>query len=373
MKVELKDISETRKQLVVALEAAEVDQEFNRVTGEFVSQARIPGFRPGKAPVAVIRKRFEKEIAQELNQAVMAKAYRDATKEKNLEVLSVVDASEPTITAGAPTEVTITVDVQPKFDLPEYKGLPVTAGDTNVTDAEVDQVIENIRRERAEFKTVERESQVGDYVKFGFEGTLDGQKIAELVPDRPIFGSMPQTWEEAGSSEGLLPGAGQIIVGLKAGESKQGDITFPSDFNVPALAGKTGNYTFTVQEVRERVLPPVDEAFLKQQGAATVEELRDRVRASIKQQKEGNDRAERRRQVADALAAKVEFPIPEVLIDNETDVLLHQLVEQNLRRGIPQDELEKNKEQLYNTAKPRSVAPRCGCSCSRWPKRKSSR
>lgn len=355
MKVELKDISETRKQLVVALEAAEIDQELNRVTGEFVSQARIPGFRPGKAPVSVIRKRFEKEIAQELNQAVMAKAYREGTKEKGLEVLSVVDASEPTVQAGSPAEVTITVDIQPKFDLPEYKGLPVKAGDTTVVDAEIDQVIENIRRERAEFKTVEREAQVGDYVKFGFEGTLDGQKIAELVPDRPIFGSMPQTWEEAGASEGLLPGAGQIVVGLKAGETKEGDITFPADFNIPALAGKTGHYTFNVQEVRERVLPAMDEAFLKQQGAATVEELRERVRHSIQQQKEGNDRAERRRQAADALAAKVEFPIPEVLIDNETDVLLHQMVEQNIRRGIPQEELEKNKEQLYAAARQNAV------------------
>ncbi len=355
MNVELKDISETRKQLVVGLEAAEIDQELNRVTGEFVSQARIPGFRPGKAPIAIIRKRFEKEIAQELNQAVMAKAYREGTKEKGLEVLSVVDASEPTVQAGAPAEVTITVDIQPKFDLPDYKGLPVKAGDTSVADAEIDQVIENVRRERAEFKTVEREAQVGDYVKFGFEGTLDGQKIAELVPDRPIFGTMPQTWEEAGASEGLLPGAGQIVVGVKAGETKEGDISFPADFNVPALAGKTGHYTFSVQEVRERVLPEMDEAFLKQQGVSTVEELRERVRGSIQQQKESNDRAERRRQAADALAAKVEFPVPEVLIDNETDVLLHQMVEQNLRRGIPQEELEKNKEQLYATARQAAV------------------
>jgi len=355
VKVELKDISETRKQLVVAFEAAEVDQELNKVTGEFVREARIPGFRPGKAPVSVIRKRFEKEIAQELTQSIVSRAYRDGTKEKALEILSVVDAAEPTITPGAPVEVSITVDIQPKFDLPDYKGLPVKAGDTTVTDAEVEQVIENIRRERAEFKTVEREAQAGDYVKFGFEGTIDGQKIAELVPDRPIFGTMPQTWEEAGSEEGLLPGAGKHVIGLKAGDSKPGDITFPADFNVPALAGKTGNYTFTVQEVRERVLPDIDEAFLKAQGATTVEELRDRVRGSIVQQKEGNDRAERRRQAADGLAAKVEFPIPEVMIDNETDVLLHQLVEQNIRRGIPQEELEKNKEHLYATARQAAV------------------
>lgn len=355
MKVELKDLTETRKQLVVAFEAAEIDQEHNRVTGEFVRQARIPGFRPGKAPLALISKRFEKEIADELRQAVVTKAYRDGTKEAGVEVLTVVDAPEPVITVGAPAEVAITLEVHPKFDLPDYKGLPVKAGEISVTDAEIDQVIENIRRERAEFKTVEREAQTGDYVKFGFEGTLDGQKIAELVPDRPIYGTMPQTWEEAGSEEGLLPGAGKHVVGLKAGESKVGDITFPEGFTIPALAGKTGNYTFTVQEVRERALPPIDEAFLKLQGAATVDELREQVRKGLTQQKEGADRADRRRQVADALAAKVEFAIPESLIENETDVLLHQLVEQNIRRGIPQEELEKNKEQLYAGARQAAV------------------
>ncbi|MGH8020696.1 MAG: trigger factor [Opitutaceae bacterium] len=355
MKVELKDLTETRKQLLVAFEAAEVDAELKKVMGEFTRLARIPGFRPGKAPAAVVRKRFDKEIAQELRQAVVSKAYRDGIREAAVDVLSVVDVPEPAIKGGEPAEVEITVEINPRIDLPEYKGLPVTTTDLTVTDAEIDAVLENLRRERAEFKTVEREAAAGDYVKFGFEGKIGEEKIAELVPDRPIYGQMPQTWEEAGAEEGLLPGMGKHVVGLKAGEQKDVEIVFPESFSVPQLAGKTGSYSVTVQEVRQRVLPEINEEFLKSQEAATVEELRVRIKQTLTQRKEAEDRAERRRQVADALASKVEFPIPEILIDSETDALLRQLVEQNVRRGVPQEELEKNKEEIYASARKTAI------------------
>ncbi|BET67855.1 trigger factor [Opitutales bacterium ASA1] len=355
MKVELKDLSETRKQLLVSLETAEVDAELNKVTGEFVRAAKIPGFRPGKAPAAVIRKRFEKEIAQELAQAVVSRAYRDGIKESSLDVLRVIDVPAPVVNAGEPATIEITVDVHPKFELPDYKGLPVTALDTTVTDQDVDAALEALRKERAEFKTVEREAGEGDYVKFGFEGTVDGRKIAELVPERPIYGQMPQTWEEAGSEEGLLPGMGKAVVGMKAGDAKEVTVAFPDTFNVPQLAGKTGQYSVSVQEVRQRVLPELDDAFLQSQQVASVDELKERIRQSLVQRKESEDRADRRRQVAEALAGKVEFPIPETLIDSETEVLLRQLVEQNVRRGIPQEELEKNKEEIYATARKTAI------------------
>jgi trigger factor len=103
------------------------------------------------------------------------------------------------------------------------------------------------------------------------------------------------------------------------------------------------------------VLPAIDEAFLKLQGVATVEELRTQVRESLTMRKQAEDRAERRRQVADALAAKVEFPIPETLIESETEALLRQLVEQNIRRGVPQEELEKNKDEIYASARKTAI------------------
>jgi trigger factor len=132
-------------------------------------------------------------------------------------------------------------------------------------------------------------------------------------------------------------------------------VTFPEKFPVEALAGKTATYAVTVQEVRERVLPAIDEAFLKQQGVESVEQLRDQIRKSLTMRKEAEDHAERRRQVADAFASKTQFPIPESLIDGESDSILRQLIDQNLRRGVPQEELEKSKEELYATARKAAI------------------
>jgi trigger factor len=317
--------------------------------------ARIPGFRPGKAPPAVVRKRFEKEIAADFKQAVVSKAYRDGLKETGVEVVNIVDVPEVPVLAGAPVEIAITIEVQPKFDLPEYTGIPVKPTDTAVKDEEVETAVEGMRRERAEFKTVERAAAASDYVKFGFEGRIGDQKIADLVTDRPIYGTMPSTWEEAGAEEGLLPGVGKQLIGLAANESKDVEVTFPEKFPVEALAGKTATYAVSVQEVRERVLPAIDEAFLKLQGAESVDQLREQIRKSLTMRKEAEDHAERRRQVADALSSRAQFPIPESLIDGESDSILRQLIEQNMRRGVPQEELEKSKEELYATARKAAI------------------
>lgn len=355
MKVELKDLTETRKQLVVAFDAEEIDAEEARVTGEFARMARIPGFRPGKAPASVVKRRYGKDIARELKQAVISKAYREGIQEAKVDVLTIVDLDDPTVAAGSPAEIVITLDVNPSFELPEYKGLPVTAGDLTVKPEEIDEVIENIRRERADYNTVERAAEQGDYVKFSFEGTIDGQPIAEIAKERPIYGSMPQTWEEAGSEEGLLPGMGKHLIGLKAGDEKEVSIEFPADFHVGELAGKIATYSVKVQEVRERVLPELDEQFLQAQGVSSVEELRSKVEESLKGRKEAEDRANRRRQVMEELSRRVDFPIPESLIDSEADQLVHQIVEQNIRQGIPQEELEKNKDEIFATARKNAI------------------
>lgn len=351
MKIELKDLSETRKQLVVAFEAAEVDQEFNRVTGDYAKHARIPGFRPGKVPAAIVRKRFEKEIEADFKQAIMTKAYRDGLQETGVDVVKIVDVPEVAVLTGAPVEIAITIEVQPKFDLPEYVGLPVKATDTAVQEEEVTAALDNLRRERAEFKTIDRAAAAGDYVKFGFEGRLGDQKISELVTDRPIYGSMPSTWEEAGNDEGLLPGIGKQLIGLTPGEPRDLEVVFPEAFPVEALAGKTATYSVTVQEVRERVLPELDEAFLKQQGAESVDQLREEIRKSLTMRKEAEDHAERRRQAATALTSRATFPIPDTVIDSEAEGILRTLIDQNIRRGIAQEELEKSKQELYATAR----------------------
>jgi len=355
VKTELKDISDTRKTLVVTLDAEEVDQEHARIGAEFARMARVPGFRPGKAPLSLVLKKFGKQISEELRSKIMARAYQEGIKEAKVEVLHLVDADDPKIEAGVPAALSFTIDIRPSFEMPEYKGLAAKVAPTDVTDQEIDQMVENIRRERAEFKPVDRASQDGDYVKFSLEGSVDGTPIIELVPDRPIFGKMPQTWEEVGGEDSMIPGMAKALGDLAKGDKKEVEINFPSDFTVGALQGKKANYSIEVLEVRERELPELDDAFFKAQQVESLDDLKAKISESLKMRKETENRSEIRRQVSETLAANVEFSIPESLIESETQNILRQVVEQNVRRGVPQDELEKNKDELFTNSRKAAI------------------
>lgn len=351
--VQLNNVSPTRKSVVVTLEPTEVDAEHQAVIGEITKVARLPGFRPGKAPANVVAKRFSKEIADEFKQKVLAKAYRSAIEKEKLDVLNVVNIDEGQIAAGTPANVTLTLDVRPEFQLPDYTSLPTEIAPTDPTDAEVENVIHGLRSERAEFKPADRPAQKGDYVKLGYEGTVDGKPITELAPDKQLYGKVPQTWEEVeGANEGVIPGLGRQLAGLKPGDKKEIPIAFPADFApVPALAGRSAAYAIEILEVRERVLPPLDAEFFKAQQADDLAGLQNQVRGNLKMQKEYQNRSAQRRQVTEALATKVDFPVPDSLVDAETQSVLRNFIEENMRRGVPAEQFEKDKKELFDGAK----------------------
>src|SRR5579884_1191835 len=356
--IELKDISDTRKNLVVSLDQSEVTHEYQAVVGEFSRLARLPGFRPGKAPAAMIVKRFAKEISDEFKSKVVARAYRDGLKESKLDVLSIVKVDQGTIEPNTASVLTFTVDVRPEVALPDYTGLATEIQPVDPTEAEVDDVVAGLRAERADFKPVERPAAKGDYVKLAYEGRVEGKPILELVPDKQIFGKVPQTWEEVEGQEGLIPGLGAQLAGLKVGDKKDVTVTFPAGFAAaPALGGKQAVYAVEIQEVRERILPPLDEAFFKAQQVDNLDGLRAKVRNNLKLRKEYENRAAQRRQVSDALAAKANFLPPESLVENETQNMLRHFIEENMRRGVPAEQFEKDKKELYEGAR-RSAAAR---------------
>jgi trigger factor len=356
--VQITDINETRKTLTVTLDKGEVDGEYQTILVEITKQASLPGFRPGKAPAAMIAKRYAKEIKDEFKNKVIGKAYRDGLEQSKLDVLNLVDVEEGAIEPGLSAAIKLTVDVRPEFTLPEYAGIETEVAADEPTDAEVDAMIEGLRAERADFKVAERASAKGDYVRFGYTGTLDGKPLAEVVGDKAIYAAAPQTWEEVeGANEGLLPGLSKQIADLKAGDKKDVTVTFPAEFAaVPALAGKAVVYAIEVQEVRERVLPDIDDAFLKANNADTLDTLKSQTRSSLKMRKEYENRAAQRRQVTDALVAKANFPVPESLIASERDGVLRQFIEENMRRGVPQEQFEQNKKELYDSASKAAVA-----------------
>ncbi len=353
MNIQIQDVSPTRKSLVVSFDAKEIGIEYQAVIGEVSKQARLPGFRPGKAPAALVLKQYGKNIAEDFKQKVVGKAYRDALKESKLNVIQVTGVEEGTIAPDQAATITITVDIQPSFELPDLAGIPVTVVSGAVADTEVDAAVEALRGERADFKVAERASAKGDYVKLSYEGTVAGQAILEIAPEKQIYGKVPQTWEEVeGENDGLIPGLGKQLGGVSVGEKKTIEIVFPAEFaGAPDLAGKTASYAVEILEIRERVLPELNEEFFKANQVDDLAGLQSKVRNNLVARKDHENRTGKRRQVVDALLAKIVFPAPESLIEQETQSVLRRFMEENMRRGVPQEQFEKDKTQLIAGAR----------------------
>ncbi len=354
MNVTANDISETRKNLLVTVSGEEIASEEKTVLKTIAKQARVPGFRPGKAPENVIRQRYRREIGEELNRAVSRKVYQQALEDSDFDVYSVVKFGEgETFKPGEETTVEITVDVTPPFELPPYKGIQTTPPSAEVSDKEVDEAIERLRRERADFTVVERAAGQGDYVRLGYEGTVDGEPIEPKLGDEPrlrVWGKAESTWEEAGTDEAKQYGVPAIvdgIVGMAAGDEKTVEHTFPEDFPVEDLRGKTAQYAVKVEEVRERRLPELDETFLKSVQVESVEELKDRVLTDLETAKKREAENAKRQQIVDFLSQRVEFALPESAVESETQNVMGRIMVENMQRGIKEEEFEKNKEALH--------------------------
>ena len=172
VKTDVQDITETRKTITVSVAAAEIASIEAKLINEFKRDAKIPGFRPGKAPENMIRMRYAKELKSELSQRVVAKAHQDGVAKSDFEIYGIVDLKEGEIAAGSDATIKFTVDVLQAFDIPAYEGLKVTNEPTDASAEEVDKMMEQILSQRAEFNVAEKAAEKGDYVRCGYEGKI---------------------------------------------------------------------------------------------------------------------------------------------------------------------------------------------------------
>lgn len=329
MNIEIQEINSVRKNIVATFSAEEIKEKQESILKDFASQARVAGFRPGKAPIAVVQKTYAKGIKEETCRKLTQAAYEKAVEDNSLKVASIVEVKDEHFFDKNNCE--IVVDTVPKFDLPEYKGIEVTVEPEEVTEEDIQKAIDTLLNQRAEYKVVEREVQKGDYAKVSYEGTIDGKPIAEIAPNAPMYGKQTGTWEEAGS-EG--PGVSSVvngIIGMKKGDKKDIAHDFAKDFEKEELAGKKATYVVEVLEVREKVVPPMDEAFFKQNKVADEAELRENLKKGLEQQKKNHNLQARRTQILDKLTATVKFDLPESVVAAETSDMVEDFVQRQMR------------------------------------------
>jgi len=299
----------------------------------------------------MIRMRYAKELKSELSQRVVAKAHQDGVAKSDFEIYGIVDLDEGEIAAGSDATIKFTVDVLQAFDIPAYEGLKVTNEPTDASAEEVDKMMEQILSQRAEFNVAEKAAEKGDYVRCGYVGKIGDELVADLVPDAPMFGTQATTWEEAGA-EGT-PGVQAIVdgvIGMKAGDEKEVTMEFPKDFKPEALAGKSAVYSIKAEEVREKVMPEMDDAFFESMQVKDEAELRERISENIENQKKQQNANTERQQITEHLLGSVEFAVPESGIESETEAVLRDFMQRNMQQGASEADFEANKDQLHEGA-----------------------
>ena len=349
MNVTVEQLAPCKKLMRVEVEAQKVDETFETVTKDFRREARLPGFRPGKAPREMVVRMYDKEIQQEAKKKLISEAYRKAVEEQKLDVLGRPDIEEIQFSRGQPLQFAATIETAPEFELPEYKGLPVRREVRSVSEADVERAVNLLREQRVSYKTVERPVATGDIAVVNYTGTCEGKSILEIAPTAKGLTEHKNFWVEAKPGS-FIPGFAEQLMGAKAGDKRTVNVDFPADFVTPQLSGKKGIYEVELVEVKEKVLPPLDEALAKAYEAESVEKLQAGVRRDLENELKYKQSKAARNDLVRALLGRVNFDLPETAVAQETRNVVYDLVQENAQRGVPRDVIEKQKEQIYSAA-----------------------
>ena len=323
MKTELVDVNETRKNLRVEIPQDTVDAEIDRVARDYSRRARVPGFRPGKAPARVIKQRYKDQILQDVAHDLIARAVDDALRERGVEAVETPEIRDVAVDEGQPLTFTASFDTLPTFDPGDYSTLSLRRPSTSVDDAAVAQALQRLRERAARYEPVEgRGIDHGDTAVVDLD-RRDANGRVERHPDASI---------ELGAKANP-PGFDAELLGLATGDTKSFTIHYPSDYPIGELANTDVSYTVTVKGVKRRVLPELDDEFAKDLGEFdTLEALRARVRDELEHEARHEADREMRAHLMKQLAGRLPFEVPHALVDREID----RRVEEFARRLIDQ-------------------------------------
>ena len=331
------------------IEASVVDAAFANVAKDISKQASLPGFRPGKAPREMVLKRYEKEIEEEAKKKLMGDSYRDGIKEHKIEVVGYPDVEEIQFGKGQALQFAATIETAPEFEVPEYRNLAAQREKRGVTEEDISKAIHMLADRVSNFNTVVREVKDNDYVVMNYTGSSEGTPISEIAPAAKGLTEQKGFWVEV-KPDSFIPGFALQLVGAKAGDKRTVNVDFPAEFVTPELQGKKGTYEVEVVEVKEKVVPTIDDAFAKQYGAESVTALHEGVRRDLQNELNTKQSRSVRGQVVKNLLDQITVELPETLVTQETRNVVYQIVQENQQRGVSKEMIDVQKDQIYAAA-----------------------
>ena len=325
MKTELLDVTETRKNVRVEIPTDIVSAEIDRVATDYSRKARVPGFRPGKAPARVIKQRYKEQILHDVAHDLIPRAVDDALREKGMEAVDTPDVRDVNIEEGQPLTFTASFDTVPPFDPGDLSTIALQRPAVAIDEEAVGGALQRLRDRGARYEPVEG------------RGVDDGDTVVLDLERRDAKGA-PDTHQDVSIELGAKanpPGFDAQLLGLEVGATKSFDIHYPADYPIGELASTEVSYTVTVKGIKRRVLPELDDEFAKDLGDfETLDALKTRVREDLEHEAKHAADRDVRAELMKQLAARVPFEVPASLVEREIDRRLEdfarRLIDQNV-------------------------------------------
>ena len=350
MEVTITDLSPCKKQLSIEIDAETVNAKFDAVAKDFRRHAHLPGFRPGKAPLANVMRSYGDKIGEEAKRTLMSDSYAKALKENELRPVIRPEVEELQFGHGKPFQYLATLEVTPAFEMPEYIGIEVEKERHSVNDADIAKALDTLREQRVSYADMDRPVVEDDFIVVNFTGTIDDKPITDLIKVARGLTEQKNFWLHK-TQNPLIPGTVEALIGSSKGDKKTVTVTIPDDFVYEEIVGKEAKYEIEVVQVKEKSLPELDDKFAKGFGAESMDKLREGVENDLKNELEYSKKKSIRNQCVDKLLGAVNCDLPETIVNEATRAAVHNIVQQNHQRGVGKEIIEENKDKIYANAK----------------------
>jgi trigger factor len=336
-----------RRSLEIAIPSAEVETETSRVIADVQQRAKLPGFRPGKAPATLIRKQFAGDIRQRVMESLIPKYLQKQFEAENLNVVGTPDIKDVHFHDGEPLRFKAEFEVQPEIELKDYKGVEVPYQDPTVTDDDVQKRIEEIREQKADYSNIDpRPLQDGDYAVVALE-SIDGVEGEPVKQDEMVL--------EIGGSD-TFEAFSDNLRGVSPGESRDFEVTYPADYGAPRLAGKAVRFHATLKGIRKKDLPELNDEFAQDLGDyRNMDELKEAVRKALFAQRERDTQQEAKNKILDKLVDQHEFPVPETYVERQIKNRVEQTLRAMSAEGVDPRSLKLDWEKVRETQREKAV------------------
>ena len=335
-----------KHELEITVPVDEIDRETDRVVADIQLKARLPGFRPGKAPASLIRTKFSKQVREDVLENLLPKYFKQKVEEEHLEVVGRPNVKDVHFHAGEPLRFKAEFEVAPEIELKDYRGVTIHYSEPQVTDEDIEKRLGEIREQKAQFVNAEPRALVdGDHAVV----TLDS--VSGL--DQPIH--QDEVVLHVGDPD-TMPGFSEALRGMSPEEEKEFEVTYPEDFGQERLAGKTVRFRAKLTTIRTKELPELNDEFAQDLGDyQTLNDLREAVRKSIFHEREYAAQQKAKDELIDKLIETHEFPVPEAYIERQIESQLENQFRELAERGIDPAKLKIDWLKVKEAQRPKAL------------------